>query len=33
MILLKIGGGVSINIETVIADLATIEGPVMIVHG
>ena len=33
MILIKIGGGESINLEAIIADLAGIEGPVLIVHG
>ncbi len=33
MILVKIGGGESINLEAVIADLATIDVPFMIVHG
>jgi acetylglutamate/LysW-gamma-L-alpha-aminoadipate kinase len=33
MILVKIGGGESINLEAVIADLGTIDMPLMIVHG
>jgi len=33
MILIKIGGGESINLEAVIADLATLDEPFMIVHG
>ncbi len=33
MILIKIGGGESINIEAVINDLGNIEEPVLIVHG
>jgi acetylglutamate/LysW-gamma-L-alpha-aminoadipate kinase len=33
MILVKIGGGESINLEAVIADLGTIDMPFMIVHG
>lgn len=33
MILIKIGGGESINLEAVIGDLATIDAPFMIVHG
>ena len=33
MILIKIGGGESINLEAVIADLATMDAPFMIVHG
>ena len=33
MILVKIGGGEAINLEAVIADLAAIEQPCMIVHG
>jgi len=33
MLLIKIGGGESINLEAVIADLATLDEPFMIVHG
>ncbi len=33
MIIVKIGGGASINLEGVIADLAEIETPFLIVHG
>ena len=33
MILVKIGGGESINLETVIADLASQDSPFIIVHG
>ena len=33
MILIKIGGGKSINLEAVIADLVSIDSPFMIVHG
>ena len=33
MILVKIGGGESINLEAVISDLANQEGPFIIVHG
>ncbi len=33
MILIKIGGGESINLEAVIADLATLDEPFIIVHG
>ncbi len=33
MILIKIGGGESINLEAIIADLAAQESPFMIVHG
>ena len=33
MILVKIGGGESINLEAVIADLSMLESPIIIVHG
>jgi len=33
LILVKIGGGESINLEAVIADLAKLDGPFIIVHG
>ncbi len=33
MILIKIGGGESINLKAVIGDLATMDAPFMIVHG
>lgn len=33
MVLVKIGGGGSINLDGVAADIAAIEGPVVVVHG